>query len=121
VIKPQDAKRAARFSAIAPGILVAATGVGAGDLLTASLGGSVVGLSLLWAAGAGAAPKWFVNEGIARWQMATRTKLLEGWVTQIIRASMAAGARIGHRLHVNRYVAQVMSELRRGIVQRLLC
>jgi Mn2+/Fe2+ NRAMP family transporter len=58
---------------------VAATGVGAGDLITASLAGSEVGLALLWAALAGAVLKWVLNEGIARWQMATGTTLLEGW------------------------------------------
>lgn len=71
------------FAAIAPGILVAATGVGAGDLLTASLGGSAVGLAILWAACAGAVLKWFLTEGIARWQMATDTTLLEGWITRL--------------------------------------
>lgn len=71
------------YSAVAPGILVAATGVGAGDLLTASLGGSVVGLAILWAAGLGAVLKWFLNEGIARWQMATGTTVLEGWVMRL--------------------------------------
>jgi Mn2+/Fe2+ NRAMP family transporter len=70
------------FAILAPGILVAATGVGAGDLLTASIAGSVVGLSLLWAAPVGAILKYFLTEGIARWQMATRTTLLEGWVTR---------------------------------------
>ncbi|MCH7813776.1 MAG: Nramp family divalent metal transporter [Planctomycetes bacterium] len=64
-------------------MLIAATGVGAGDLLTASLGGSAVGLTILWAAVAGAVLKWFLNEGIARWQMATGTTLLEGWVTKL--------------------------------------
>jgi len=59
---------------------VAATGVGAGDLLTASLAGSRLGLALLWAAALGAVLKWFLNEGIARWQLATGTTLLEGWV-----------------------------------------
>jgi Mn2+/Fe2+ NRAMP family transporter len=59
---------------------VAATGVGAGDLLTASLAGSRHGLTLLWAAAWGAVLKWFLNEGIARWQLATGTTLLEGWV-----------------------------------------
>ncbi len=68
---------------LGPGILVAATGIGAGDLLTASLGGSVVGLSILWAAGVGALLKWFLNEGVARWQMATGTTLLEGWVDKL--------------------------------------
>jgi Mn2+/Fe2+ NRAMP family transporter len=64
-------------------MLVAATGVGAGDLLTASLAGSRFGLTLLWAAWVGALLKWFLNEGIARWQMATGTTLLEGLVTRL--------------------------------------
>jgi Mn2+/Fe2+ NRAMP family transporter len=67
------------LSAIILGLVVAATGVGAGDLITASLAGSEVGLALLWAALAGAVLKWVLNEGIARWQMATGTTLLEGW------------------------------------------
>ncbi|WP_426752245.1 Nramp family divalent metal transporter [Myxococcus sp. Y35] len=66
----------ARFG---PGMLVAATGVGAGDLLTASLGGSAVGMTILWAAVVGAVLKGFLNEGIARWQLATGTTVLEGW------------------------------------------
>lgn len=67
------------LSKVGPGVLVAATGVGAGDMMTASFGGSAVGLAILWAAVAGAVLKWFLNEGIARWQMGTRTTLLEGW------------------------------------------
>jgi Mn2+/Fe2+ NRAMP family transporter len=67
------------FSRIALGLIVAATGVGAGDLITASLAGSEIGLALLWAALAGAVLKWVLNEGISRWQMATSTTLLEGW------------------------------------------
>lgn len=63
--------------------MLAATGVGAGDLLTASLAGSVVGLSVLWAASVGALCKWFLNEGLARWQMATGTTLLNGWITHL--------------------------------------
>lgn len=68
------------FTIIAPGILVAATGVGAGDLLTATLAGSEVGLAVLWAVLAGAILKWTLNEGLARWQLATDSTLLEGWV-----------------------------------------
>jgi Mn2+/Fe2+ NRAMP family transporter len=64
-------------------MLVAATGVGAGDLLTASLAGSRFGLTLLWAAWMGALLKWFLNEGIARWQMATGTTLVEGWIAHL--------------------------------------
>ncbi|MEJ2238765.1 MAG: Nramp family divalent metal transporter [Gemmatimonadales bacterium] len=75
-----------RISALAlvgPGILIAATGVGAGDLLTASLAGSRHGLTLLWAAWIGALLKWFLNEGVARWQMATGTSLLQGWTDRL--------------------------------------
>ncbi len=71
------------FGLLAPGILVAATGVGAGDLVTASLAGSKLGLTILWAAWVGAILKWYLNEGIARWQMATDTTLLEGWVEKL--------------------------------------
>jgi Mn2+/Fe2+ NRAMP family transporter len=71
------------FTLLAPGILVAATGVGAGDLLTASIAGSTVGLGILWAALAGALLKWTANEGLARWQMATGTTLLEGWIEKL--------------------------------------
>jgi Mn2+/Fe2+ NRAMP family transporter len=64
-------------------MLVAATGVGAGDLLTASIAGSRVGLAILWAAVLGSFMKWTLNEGIARWQMATGATLLEGWVNRL--------------------------------------
>jgi len=71
------------YSKVVLGLLVAATGVGAGDLITASLAGSHLGLVILWAAVAGAALKWVLNEGIARWQMATSTTILEGWVNHL--------------------------------------
>lgn len=76
--QPQP-KRLTFFQEIAPGILVAATGVGAGDLINASLAGSDLGLTILWAAWMGAILKWLLNEGIARWQLATGTTLMEGW------------------------------------------
>jgi Mn2+/Fe2+ NRAMP family transporter len=71
------------YSKIVLGLLVAATGVGAGDVITASLAGSRTGLVLLWAAFAGALLKWVLNEGLARWQMATGQTLLEGWVAHL--------------------------------------
>jgi len=67
-------------SIIGPGLLVAATGIGAGDLATASFAGSHLGVVVLWAALAGAFLKFVVNEGLARWQLATGTTLLEGVV-----------------------------------------
>ena len=76
-------KRLSWLAAFLPGILVAATGVGAGDLLTATMAGSEVGLALLWAAAAGAFLKWTLNEGIARWQMSTDTTLIEGCILRL--------------------------------------
>lgn len=64
---------------LGPGLLVAATGVGAGDLLNTALAGSEVGPSLIWAAILGALLKWTLNEGIARWQLGSGSTLLEGW------------------------------------------
>ena len=75
--------QASWLTILAPGILVATTGVGAGDLLTASIAGSKAGVAILWAAVIGAFMKWTLNEGIARWQMATGTTLLDGWVTRL--------------------------------------
>lgn len=61
-----------------PGLLVAATGVGAGDLATATLTGSHVGVAILWAVIVGSVMKFVLNEGLARWQLATNTTFLEG-------------------------------------------
>ncbi len=64
---------------IGPGLAIAATGVGAGDLLAAMLAGADFGTTLAWAVVVGAALKLALNEGVARWQLATGTTLLEGW------------------------------------------
>lgn len=80
---PAKLPRRSLLSAIGPGILVAATGVGAGDLMTAGLAGSRLGVVVAWTAIAGAILKWVLNEGVARWQMATGTTLLEGWTDRL--------------------------------------
>ena len=66
------------LSIIGPGILVAATGVGAGDLATAAFTGSKLGLVILWAVLLGAFFKFVLNEGLARWQLASGYTILEG-------------------------------------------
>jgi Mn2+/Fe2+ NRAMP family transporter len=63
---------------IGPGMIVAATGVGAGDLATGAFAGSILGVAVLWAVVLGAVFKFTVNEGLARWQLATGQTLLEG-------------------------------------------
>lgn len=69
--------------ALGPGILVAATGVGAGDLATGAFAGGKLGLAVLWAVLVGAGLKFVLNEGLARWQLATGTTLLEGCVLHL--------------------------------------
>lgn len=59
-------------------MLVAATGVGAGDLATGSFAGSLLGTAVLWAVIVGALLKFVITEGIARWQLATGSTVLEG-------------------------------------------
>ncbi len=66
------------LAVIGPGLLVAATGVGAGDLATAAFTGSQLGVAVLWAVLLGAGLKWVLNEGLARWQLATGETLMEG-------------------------------------------
>jgi Mn2+/Fe2+ NRAMP family transporter len=72
-----------RLTVFGPGLLVAATGVGVGDLATASIVGSRLGVAVLWAVLIGAMVKYVLNEGLARWQLATGTTLLEGVVRHL--------------------------------------
>lgn len=63
---------------VLPGLLVAATGVGAGDLAGATLAGSRLGVAVLWAVAVGAVLKFILSEGLTRWQLATGSTLLAG-------------------------------------------
>ncbi len=62
-----------------PGLVVAATGIGSGDVVSATVGGARYGVVLLWAIAAGAFFKFVLQEGIARWQLATGKTAVEGW------------------------------------------
>ena len=70
---------------IGPGIVIAATGVGAGDLIAASVSGARFGTAILWAAVVGAIFKYVITENLARWQLVTGTTLLEGWIHRLPR------------------------------------
>jgi Mn2+/Fe2+ NRAMP family transporter len=67
------------FKLIGPGLIVAATGIGAGDIISATVGGANYGVILLWVVALGAFFKFVLNEGIARFQLATGMTALEGW------------------------------------------
>lgn len=65
------------------GMIVAATGVGAGDLAVSAMKGHDHGPAILWAVILGCVFKFLVSEGIARYQLATGETLLEGIVLRL--------------------------------------
>jgi Mn2+/Fe2+ NRAMP family transporter len=71
------------WAVLGPGLLLAATGVGGGDLATATFVGGVLGTAVLWAIALGAFMKFVVTEGLARWQLATGETILEGAVHRL--------------------------------------
>ncbi len=68
-----------RWRQLGPGLVVAATGVGAGDLVATLIAGSRFGYALLWAAIAGCLVKIALSEGSARYHLATGSTILAGW------------------------------------------
>ncbi|WP_455352776.1 Nramp family divalent metal transporter [Streptomyces sp. SYSU K217416] len=71
--------RASSWKYIGPGIVVAATGVGAGDLVATLIAGSKFGYTLMWAAVIGCLVKISLAEAAGRWHLATGRTLFEGW------------------------------------------
>jgi Mn2+/Fe2+ NRAMP family transporter len=86
---PADKGQRGLLTLIGPGLLVAATGVGAGDLATGAFSGAKLGVAVLWAVVLGAAIKFVLNEGLARWQLATGTTVLEGTARHFGRPTIA--------------------------------
>ena len=64
---------------------MAASGIGASDIISATVGGATYGLALLWAVLLGAFFKFVLSEGLARWQLATGLTALEGWAQHLPR------------------------------------
>jgi Mn2+/Fe2+ NRAMP family transporter len=71
------------WAILGPGLLLAATGVGGGDLATATFVGGMLGTAVLWAVALGAFMKFVVTEGLARWQLATGQTIIEGAVHRL--------------------------------------
>ncbi|WP_367321081.1 Nramp family divalent metal transporter [Streptomyces sp. HUAS ZL42] len=81
---PSDIDSAPRKSSwryIGPGIVVAATGVGAGDLVATLIAGSNFGYTLLWAAIVGCLVKISLAEAAGRWHLSTGRTLFDGWAS----------------------------------------
>jgi Mn2+/Fe2+ NRAMP family transporter len=68
-----------RWRLIGPGIVAAATGVGAGDLVATLIAGSMFGYALLWAAVVGTVLKISLAEGVGRWSLASGRTIFDGW------------------------------------------
>lgn len=68
-----------RWRLLGPSLLVAATGIGAGDLVATLVAGSRFGYALLWAAVIGVLVKIALVEGAGRWSLATGHSIYEGW------------------------------------------
>ncbi|MBM7585377.1 Mn2+/Fe2+ NRAMP family transporter [Bacillus pakistanensis] len=64
---------------VGPGLIVAATGVGAGDFIMATIAGTSFGWSLMWVIAVGAYIKYVLSEGVGRWYLATGKTFLQGW------------------------------------------
>lgn len=69
----------ARWKRLGPGIVVAATGVGAGDLVATLIAGARFGYALLWAAVIGCIIKIALAEATGRYHLATGSTMLQGW------------------------------------------
>ncbi|MFY0407698.1 Nramp family divalent metal transporter [Solicola sp. PLA-1-18] len=68
-----------RWKVIGPGLVVAATGVGAADLVATLVAGANYGYTLLWVAVLGAILKVILVEGAGRYSLATGRTIFEGW------------------------------------------
>ncbi|MEQ1574033.1 MAG: Nramp family divalent metal transporter [Vicinamibacterales bacterium] len=79
-----------KISDLGPGLLLAATGIGVGDMVSATIAGAQYGMTLLWALAAGVIIKFAITEGSARWQLATGATLVEGWRDHLPRGMLLA-------------------------------
>ena len=77
-----------KLGVVGPGLIIAATGVGAGDLVSSLAAGQEYAFTFVWAIVVGVALKYFLTEGIARWALATGTTIIQAWYSlgAIVRA-----------------------------------
>ena len=68
-----------RWKVIGPGLVVAATGVGAADLVATLIAGQKFAYTLLWCVVVGCVMKIVLVEGAGRYSLATGRTIFEGW------------------------------------------
>lgn len=76
---PADSVRAPKWKLVGPGLIVAATGVGAADLVATLIAGQRFGYALLWCLVLGCVLKVVLVEGAGRYSLATGNTIYEGW------------------------------------------
>jgi Mn2+/Fe2+ NRAMP family transporter len=76
-----EPKVAPRWNRIGPGIVAAATGVGAADLVASLIAGSRYGYMLVWAVVVGVLMKILLVEGVGRYYLSTGKTIFQGWRT----------------------------------------
>ena len=81
----QQPLQAPRGRSLGPGLLLAASGIGAGDVVVAAVTGMRFGFALLWAVVLTVVLKFVVTEALARWQLATGETIARAWVTRLPR------------------------------------
>lgn len=69
----------AKWKVVGPGLVVAATGVGAADMVATLVAGSRYGYALFWAVIVGVILKIILVEGAGRYTLATGKTIFEGW------------------------------------------
>jgi Mn2+/Fe2+ NRAMP family transporter len=74
-----DGGAPAKWKFVGPGLVVAATGVGAADMVATLVAGSRYGYGLLWAVILGVILKIILVEGAGRFTLATGRTIFEGW------------------------------------------
>ena len=80
--RPEEAPAAtwrARLRQVGPGVMAAATGVGAGDLVATMVAGARYGYALFWAVVIGCVMKVVLVEGAGRYSLASGHTIYEGW------------------------------------------
>ncbi|MGA9872687.1 MAG: Nramp family divalent metal transporter [Rhodococcus sp. (in: high G+C Gram-positive bacteria)] len=68
-----------KWKVVGPGLVVAATGIGAADLVATLIAGSRYGYALLWVIVVGVVLKVVLVEGAGRYTLASGKTIFEGW------------------------------------------
>ncbi|WP_026448783.1 Nramp family divalent metal transporter [Actinopolyspora mortivallis] len=76
---PANTGWGSRLRRVGPGIMAAATGVGAGDLVATLVAGSRFGYTLFWAIVLGTVFKLGLGEAVGRWHLGSKRTMMAGW------------------------------------------